>query len=557
MKKNYVSLCLFCITGLSGQIGINTSNPQASLDIVAQSNATAKGLLVPRLTSAEIFAMTTQNKLGSEQHSLIVFATDTPSHSDFVISKITQPGFYRYTYNGADPIQQYWRKMEPTAFERIIQNGKSGIRLIDANPQNYANIGNNAVDASFSNQIIAGGNGASGDYSFASGLNNVASGAGSLVMGEQNTSYGSHSFSGGLKSRAIGENSMAMGDEVDAVGNNTIAFGKTNSVSWADNSSILAGRNNRVSNSLNSVILSGHNNTVNLTGSADDNFSSPNYNGISNNILGGYNNTISGTLIQHHTIVGGTYNIMNQGRYSVISGGSGNKIRPISAPYNADYFDSNVIAGGESNEINADRSVISGGANNSIKIQGYRIFGGGVGFGVIAGGQNNTIDDAHYSFVLGGKYNKTKGSYSIVGGASNTAQSVGEISLGIFGTLYTAQYINGYTHNGTWNIDFNESKDRLFNLGNGKTINMGNLGEYAQRSDAFTVLKNGQVGIDIDNFETNTTSAKLQVNGGIKMGAQSATLSGNTCDNNNRGQIIFVEDNFYGCKSTGWVLLNN
>lgn len=53
------------------------------------------------------------------------------------------------------------------------------------------------------------------------------------------------------------------------------------------------------------------------------------------------------------------------------------------------------------------------------------------------------------------------------------------------------------------------------------------------------------VGVDIPN-------EKLEVNGAIKV-----SNTANTCSDTNRGTIKFENDNFYGCKSTGWVLLNN
>lgn len=561
-KITITTFVLFATNLFDAQVGINTVNPQATLDISGSGNSPTKGLLVPRLTSTEILAMS-QNILGSQHHSLIVFATNASSTGDFVTSKITQPGFYRYTYNGSNVFQQYWRKMEPTAFERIAQGGKTGIRLIDADNQKYGLIGNNAIDASFSNQTTST-NGATGDNSFAAGLNTISSGIASTAVGNGTEAAGNGAFAGGQNTRSVGLNSFAYGENVQANNDNSVAFGKTNT-NQGINSSILAGRNNRITNSFNSAVLSGNNNIINYTGTSADAFPN-NYSGVANNILGGNRNSITGAVASTtNTIVGGENNLINEGRSSTIGGGAGNKIRPTVAPYDYAWYDYNVIAGGGGNEINADKSVIGGGDRNLIRLEGSATYPQGAGMSTISGGQfNNIINNAHFSAVVGGRGNNAKGSYSIVGGASNVAQSVAEISLGLFGTLYTPQYPNAYTFNGTWVNDLALSKDRLFNIGNGKAPSNFNFAAdvvnglpSAIRSDAFTILKNGQVGIDIDNFETNTSTAKLQINGGIKLSAQSTALSGNSCDNTNRGQIIFVEDNFYGCKSTGWVLLNN
>src|SRR5690606_34740291 len=46
------------------------------------------------------------------------------------------------------------------------------------------------------------------------------------------------------------------------------------------------------------------------------------------------------------------------------------------------------------------------------------------------------------------------------------------------------------------------------------------------RSDAFTILKNGQTGIGIDNFESNTTGELLQVNGLVKSDVTTSQIDG-------------------------------
>ncbi len=81
----------------------------------------------------------------------------------------------------------------------------------------------------------------------------------------------------------------------------------------------------------------------------------------------------------------------------------------------------------------------------------------------------------------------------------NTSNSAYETVIGIGATNYTP----------FGNTSVFDSRDRVFTVGvsgdNGVT-----------RRDSVTVLKNAQVGIDINNFETNTTWEKLQVNGKVK-----------------------------------------
>ncbi|WP_052910340.1 hypothetical protein [Riemerella anatipestifer] len=71
---------------------------------------------------------------------------------------------------------------------------------------------------------------------------------------------------------------------------------------------------------------------------------------------------------------------------------------------------------------------------------------------------------------------------------------------------------------------------------------------------------NGNTLIERARFTTNgnfgigvtTPTEKLEVAGAIKIGTTTST-----CTSANYRAIKFESDNFYGCKSTGWVLLNN
>jgi hypothetical protein len=91
----------------------------------------------------------------------------------------------------------------------------------------------------------------------------------------------------------------------------------------------------------------------------------------------------------------------------------------------------------------------------------------------------------------------SSGIASFSAGSNTQAYSFAETSLGLWQTVYIQSQA------GAW-----EALDRVFNVGNG-TDNLN-------RRDAFTILKNGQTGIGIDNFEANTTGELLQVNGTVK-----------------------------------------
>lgn len=91
-----------------------------------------------------------------------------------------------------------------------------------------------------------------------------------------------------------------------------------------------------------------------------------------------------------------------------------------------------------------------------------------------------------------GKLNIAAGEVSSVTGQNNTAYSYGEHVIGINATTYTPTSTTAYS-----------ATDRIFNVGNGASI--------GARSDAMTILKNGNTGIGVSS-PTN----KLEVAGNTK-----------------------------------------
>ncbi len=88
------------------------------------------------------------------------------------------------------------------------------------------------------------------------------------------------------------------------------------------------------------------------------------------------------------------------------------------------------------------------------------------------------------------------GSKSVSLGDNAKAVSSNEVSLGMNNTVYAP------ISTGTW-----QGLDRLISIGNGD-------GSLVPTSDALTILKNGQTGIGIDNFETYSNGNIFQVGDG-------------------------------------------
>ena len=107
-----------------------------------------------------------------------------------------------------------------------------GWRLAARDPNNYGDIGNNAIDISYSkgasNEV-----GATGSNSVAMGYNTMAAGKSSLAMGHNSkatgdyaNAFGQRSIASGLASNAFGSSAVASGDYSFAYGYFTQALGK-------------------------------------------------------------------------------------------------------------------------------------------------------------------------------------------------------------------------------------------------------------------------------------------------------------------------------------------
>ena len=98
----------------------------------------------------------------------------------------------------------------PLVVESITEGGNTGVRLSSANASNHGDIGNTAVDLSYQSSASTT-TGATGQSSFAVGLDSTASGA--------------HSISGGYASVASGDTSVALGNGAQATGTFSYSIG--------------------------------------------------------------------------------------------------------------------------------------------------------------------------------------------------------------------------------------------------------------------------------------------------------------------------------------------
>jgi len=116
-------------------------------------------------------------------------------------------------------------KLNGGILSSVKENNIEGFRLSAYPDTNYGNIGEKAVDLSYSD-TKSNTQGAMGKHSLATGLNTTASESYSTAMGLNTTASESYSTAMGYETKANGEGSTAMGKHTTASGESSTAMGK-------------------------------------------------------------------------------------------------------------------------------------------------------------------------------------------------------------------------------------------------------------------------------------------------------------------------------------------
>ena len=462
-------------------MGINTTNPDAQLDIRSSNQANPSntdGILIPKI---DFFPAVNP---GFNQNGMMVFLTNTVGTNT--------PGFYYWeaaTNNwvkilsgnsGAGNLDDAYNFGGPGQGKEIIANfgpltisgndgilssgnlGSGSIGFVGTGEKMFWSPSRAAFRAgsinSFQWEIFN-----VGTYSFSFGRNNLALGDFSAVWGDSNEANQIHSTLWGEGNISNGSHGTVFGRFNNQSGINSTVWGLANVVA-ATNSTVY-GQNNVVDGDKNSVW--GERN--NLTSDK--------------NTVWGEENTITGDK----STVWGDFNQITSNQTTVW---------------------------GENNQAQSLLSTLWGRSNNStcVGCTAWGSFNNVTSFSApnfedntIFGSQNN-IEFGRYSTAWGlGNYAQSKA--STVFGISNFARSIGETVLGIGATDYSP---NG----GAFSEEFGASfgTDRLLVVGNALDLNNNNLVEDNERRDALVILKNGNTGIG-----ESSPQETLHVNGKIRM----------------------------------------
>lgn len=433
---------------------------------------------------------------------------------------------------------------EPSGFEKIDEGSGIGLRIIGRNPDNHGVIGDGAIDGTFSD--IAGDFGAtgplsiafgqrttaSGYYSFVHGFNNQASGVFTTVFGYDNSSNGYASFMQGYSNTEVGQGFSFTGGQNNNNGTSAGFMSGVDLISTAGVGTAILGTANQEVIGFNNGTAETQPMIIIGCGTHTTPSGSPWTAVKRENLLVGLRNgeftlpittisTIDAEATGRQVVTREWVEAQGFGGLSFVAtlilNADGN------ARYNRDennYGDVGIDAMDFSFSTSPSstrgatglRSVAFGlntiaSASNSMAVNsgtqaiGTNAFACGTltlagGSGSFAAGNSTTANG--FRATAFGDLSNASGDKSFVAGDNNNASSFLETVFGSYATNYTP--ISESVFN---------SSDRIFTIGIGTNL--------ANRADGFTMLKNGRIGIGIDNFESDIRQEKLIVDGSVRL----------------------------------------
>ncbi|MCK0201831.1 hypothetical protein MWN41_02210 [Ornithobacterium rhinotracheale] len=116
MKKILLLSAMFATVGSFAQVGINTADPKATLDVTIAGTEPAKGLLIPRLSAEEVKTMTDAGSVGTEQNSMMVYITSAFTDTADKTGKYENIDTTGYYYWDAEDNGGKWKKILSQAY---------------------------------------------------------------------------------------------------------------------------------------------------------------------------------------------------------------------------------------------------------------------------------------------------------------------------------------------------------------------------------------------------------------------------------------------------------
>ena len=498
----------------NGMVGINTDEPRATLHI-EPGESESKGLIIPRITAAQMKTMSSLAHFGADHHAIITYLKETLPAADRTgkLVDVADPGYYYY--DNTTGVQK-WKTFGGGA--------EQDLRYINGNHLTQdAGIGGNGTSLGSSWGSIAIG--PNTFYGFTnpadlSGGNNIAMGRdiyynnGGTMQTSGNTGIGNSLFQMSNGGTMQGGSNVALGNRMYNLSKANAQFTGYNNFGIGQSLFILN----------NGDLTGGGNYAIGF------NHFSP-----GGDLTGGGNLAIGSSQFNPSGNVTGSSNLAI-GTTSILA-------------YGGDIGGDNNMGIGNSS-INVHNGGLSGNNNMGIGDNSIQVINGGLsGQGNIALGRN-----AMYS---------SSGDFS---GSHNIAIGQGALS-GISGITGSYNVAIGYGTNapgkGSGNVYIRAGSgtdtagvlDNAIIIGNGNnipsTVPDGTISISAGYYNAPVLLGGIHNKVGVGGITDPQTA--LDVNGAIKVGSEYFT-----CDSfQHYGIIRFDGANFYGCTPSGWKQLNN
>ena len=160
MKKTLLSVLILAAGFASAQVGINTSNPKATLEVVAKNTPSVyDGLIAPKLSGDQL----SQKNYTNEQSGAIVYVTSAASNLQGQVVDVDKAGYYYF--DGTKWKTIGGSAVAPTATTNQLSSNVNSMTSNVNNVSSSANIINNNTLSSSANTITSNVNNVSSNTS--------------------------------------------------------------------------------------------------------------------------------------------------------------------------------------------------------------------------------------------------------------------------------------------------------------------------------------------------------------------------------------------------------
>ena len=558
-----------------GMVGINTDEPRATMHIEPGASE-SKGLIIPRITAAQMKTMTSLAHFGADHHAIITYLKEDLPAADQTgkLAEVSEAGYYFYNHTAAK-----WQKFgggeqdfkavpasSPGRYNYLSKGSGIGGTSLGTG---YGNIGiGRDAFSSFTNSSDMTGNANIGmgeavfqfpNYGHMSSSNNI--GIGSAVYSFND----SGSMSGDGQNIGMGNNIYQLEkDYAGFIASNNTGIGKD--IFRLTNGEFRGSYNTSIGNDLFYLERGGFLGYYNMAiGNTLYHITSGNMEGSENISIGQLsyymqNGNITNTA-KKNIALGNKIYYLNNSSTSTFSGenniGIGDTIYELpsgdlTGARNIGIGDGvfNIATGNLSGE---DNIGIGTNIMSTSDLSGKHNIGIGTDVMVVSGGitGNYNIALGYHSMHTNGKIAGTD-NIAIGYQALHTLDDIGSYNIGIGNMALDDRMAKGNANIQLGNYYIGTpvagELNNVVAIGNG----INNLNTYNTDNNVILLGNDSSTNAPKIGMGTYQPQAKLDVAGEVRVGTESGG-----CTSDNAGAIRFQSGHFYGCDGYTWKQLDN